>query len=90
MSAVARTIDFKTSWGNFVDDVGQRKGGWDWYATLTFRDPPMEDVLRGWTKVGMGYSKHACDGFLRLLGEDTLPPASNPVKLHSRKCYNCV
>jgi len=59
LNAEGRTIDFKTAWGNFVDDVGQRKGGWDWYATLTFRDPPMEDMARGWTRVGMGYSKRA-------------------------------
>jgi hypothetical protein len=69
LSALAGTSDLKTAWGNFIDDVGQRKGGWDWYATLTFRDPSEEDILGGWTKVGMGYSKRACDGFLRLLEE---------------------
>lgn len=69
MSSISRAIDFRTSWGNFVDDVGSRKSGWDWYATLTFRDPSSEEILRGWTKIGMGYSKRAGDAFLKLLGE---------------------
>lgn len=27
----------KQAWGDFVDKMGARKGGWDWYATLTYR-----------------------------------------------------
>jgi hypothetical protein len=69
MDGISQAIDLRTSWGNFVDDVGSRKGGWDWYATLTFRDPSPEEILRGWTKIGMGYSKRAGDAFLKLLGE---------------------
>ena len=69
MSSAVAAIKLKTSWGNFIDDVGSRKGGWDWYATLTFRDPSLEEQMRGWSKVGMGYSKRASDAFVRLLGD---------------------
>ena len=30
----------KQAWGDWVDEVGHRKGGWDWYATLTYRPVP--------------------------------------------------
>ena len=69
MSAEASAIDLRTVWGDFIDDVGKRKGGWDWYATLTFRDRTDEEVRSGWTKVGLGYSRRACDAFLRVLGD---------------------
>lgn len=62
-------LDTRKVWGDFVDDVGRRKGGWDWFATLTFRDRSEAEVARGWTKVGMGYSKRACDAFLRNVGD---------------------
>ena len=56
--------ELNQAWGQFVDEVGGRKGGWDWFATLTFRDRTEEEVKRGWTKVGWKYSERACDGFL--------------------------
>lgn len=59
----------KSAWGDFVDEVGARKGGWNWYATLTFRDRTPEEVASGWTKVGWGYSHRACDEFLGALGD---------------------
>lgn len=61
--------DIKTAWGNFVDEVGARKGGWDWFASLTFRDKPYDARAPGWNKVGWGYSTTACDRFLREVGE---------------------
>ena len=62
-------IDLRDAWGDFADAVGNRKGGWDWFATATFRDPSVEEQAKGWTKVGMGYSRRACDAFLSELGD---------------------
>ena len=59
----------KQAWGDFVDEVGDRKGGWDWYATLTFRDRSPEEQARGWTKAGWKYTETACDCFLAALGD---------------------
>ena len=60
----ATQADLKEAWGDFVDEVGQRKGGWDWFTTLTFRDRTPEEVKAGWTKVGWAYSEKACSKFL--------------------------
>ena len=59
----------KQAWGDFVDEVGDRKGGFDWYATLTFRDRSAADQARGWTKAGWGYTQKACNRFLGQLGD---------------------
>lgn len=59
----------KVAWGDWADKVGDRKGGWDWFATLTFRDRTPEEVKSGWTKVGWAYSSKACDAFLCHVGE---------------------
>lgn len=61
--------DLKQAWGEFVDQVGDRKGGWDWFSTLTFRDRTLAEQAQGWTKVGWSYSGKACDAFLREVGE---------------------
>jgi hypothetical protein len=55
----------KQAWGEFLTELGDRRGGWDWWVTLTFRDPPTDRV--GWTKIGWGYSGRAWDAFLREL-----------------------
>jgi len=52
------------AWGDWVDQVGARKGGWDWFASLTFRDRTSQEQAIGWTKVGWSYSKTACNQFL--------------------------
>ena len=59
-----RRQDLKQAWGDWVDQVGERKGGWDWFTTLTFRDRTEEEVAQGWTKVGWTYSERACNEFL--------------------------
>jgi hypothetical protein len=59
----------KTAWGDFVDQVVTRKGTWDWFATLTFRDKTPREAHTGWSKVGWGYSEKACNQFLRHVGE---------------------
>ena len=60
--------DLKVAWGDFVDQVGDRKGGWDWFATLTFRDRTPEQIHQGWSKVGWKYSENACNRFLSHVG----------------------
>lgn len=59
----------KQAWGEWADSVGDRRGGWDVFTTLTFRDRTPEEVAAGWTKVGWAYSKTACNAFLRHIGE---------------------
>ena len=55
------------AWGGFLTDLGDSiKGGWNWWATLTFRDPPLD--VPGWTKIGWKYSETARDRFTRELG----------------------
>ena len=60
--------DLKQVWGGFLTELGDRPGvgGWDWWATLTFRDPPYSPS--GWTKPGWGYTGRAWDRFINELG----------------------
>lgn len=58
--------ELKQAWGGFLTELGDKAGGWDWWATLTFRDPPYKAV--GWTKVGWNYTGKAWDTFTRELG----------------------
>lgn len=62
----------RQAWGDFVDEVGRRKGDWDWYATLTFRDRTPEEQARGWTKAGWKYTENACNAFLTHLTFETM------------------
>lgn len=65
------------AWGTFLTDLGDANGGWDWWATLTFRDPAESSTNPGWTKIGWQYSKRAFRSLvnelrdLRGLGEPT-------------------
>lgn len=56
----------KQAWGGFLTDLGDRAGGWDWWVTLTFREPP--EYRPGWTKIGWGYSGKAWGRFVTELG----------------------
>jgi hypothetical protein len=58
--------DLKTAWGGFLTELGDRAGGWDWWVTLTFREPPLGNPE--WTKIGWGYSGRAWSTFIRELG----------------------
>jgi hypothetical protein len=61
--------ELKQAWGVFLTELGDRAGGWDWWATLTFRDPPESaQNTSGWTKIGWKYSGKAFDTFVRELG----------------------
>ena len=57
--------ELKQAWGSFLSELGDKNGGWDWWATLTFRDPPERP---GWTRIGWKYSGKAWDDLMNELG----------------------
>jgi len=59
--------ELKQAWGEFLTDLGDRSGGWDWWATLTFRDRSESEIANGWTKVGWKYSQGAFARYMRHL-----------------------
>jgi hypothetical protein len=60
--------ELKQAWGGFLTELGDKAGGWDWWATLTFRDRTEKEIAQGWTKVGWQYSGKAWDTFTQELG----------------------
>jgi hypothetical protein len=50
-----------------MTELGDKSGGWDWWATLTFRDRSDDEMRRGWTKVGWKYTQNAWKGFMNHL-----------------------
>ena len=58
------------AFGDMVEEIGMRKGGFDWYTTLTYRDRTEEECRSGWTRVGGVYARRTADQFLRELGEE--------------------
>ena len=59
--------ELKQAWGTWLTELGDRNGGWDWWATLTFRDRTEQEISQGWTKVGWNYSQGALDRFMSFL-----------------------
>lgn len=55
--------EVKQAWGDWVKDLAP----WQWFATLTFRDPSEEEVRRGYTKRGYAYANKAYNQFLGML-----------------------
>lgn len=55
--------DLRQAWGEWLSGLAD----WDWYATLTFRDPPPSEIARGHDKIGWGYAKRAWDKFVASL-----------------------
>lgn len=53
--------ELKQAWGDWVSQLYP----WQWFVTLTFRDPTPEQVRQGWTKIGHAYAKTAYSNFLR-------------------------
>lgn len=60
--------ELKQAWGKFLTELGDKAGGWDWWATLTFRDRTEAEQALGWTKVGWQYSGKAWDKLVTELG----------------------
>jgi len=63
---VCQAPSLKEVWGTWLTELGDSVGGWDWWATLTFREPPEDRP--GWNKIGWGYSGRAWDRFIKELG----------------------
>jgi hypothetical protein len=57
----AEAKELLQAWGSWLTNLAP----WQWFVTLTFRDPPSND--RGWTKVGWKYAWNAHDEFLSRL-----------------------
>jgi len=57
----------RAAWGAFISSLAS----WDWFATLTFRDPRSEDQERGWTKVGTQYASRAYKAFIKAVQKET-------------------
>lgn len=70
----------KAAWGDFIDQVGKDLNGWDWFATLTFRDP---DNARypGWTKPGWKYAHRALRDLMDQLMTKRLAAINTPYSL---------
>jgi len=57
------------AWGDFLDQIGRDLLGWDWYCTLTFRDPDEKQRSKApnWTRPGWSYAHIALKQFTRTL-----------------------
>ncbi len=44
-------------WGDWIGDLAK----WDWFATMTFRDPSEDDQKAGWSRIGTGYASRALE-----------------------------
>jgi len=47
--------EVKQAWGNWLTEMAE----WEWFVTMTFRDPPHLPGRGTWTKPGWGYAKKA-------------------------------
>lgn len=54
--------ELKQAWGTWLSGLAD----WNWFATLTFRDPPADRP--GWTRVGWKYSGKAWNTFINQVG----------------------
>lgn len=60
------------AWGEMIEGIGNDLGGWDWFCTLTFRDPGelQRQQSPTWTKPGWGYAHKGHREFTKgLMGE---------------------
>jgi len=53
--------DVLTAWGDWLKDIG----GWQWFVTLTFRDP--QPHSGNWTKPGFAYAARAWEDFMQFV-----------------------
>ncbi|GAI60940.1 unnamed protein product, partial [marine sediment metagenome] len=42
-------------WGDWIGELAN----WDWFATMTFRNPSEIDQKAGWTRIGPGCARTA-------------------------------
>lgn len=65
--ACGSQAELKNTWGTFLSNLAT----WDWWTTLTFRDPSEQDKSRGWDKIGTGYAKRAWHTFINEIEKET-------------------
>jgi hypothetical protein len=67
------------AWGDFLQELGDEHGGWDWFVTLTFRDPDEQKrkTAPTWTKPGWHYAQSALNQFNKAIGKGK-PPSQKP------------
>lgn len=58
-----QALELKQAWGTWLTGLAD----WDWFLTLTFREPSPEEIRRGYTQRGWGYAKRAYNQFLGAL-----------------------
>lgn len=56
----AKAEALKQAWGSWLS----RLYPWQWFVTLTFRDPSEAEISRGYTKRGWKYAENAYNRFL--------------------------
>ena len=57
----------RDAWGAWISGLAS----WDWFATLTFRDPRSNEQERGWTKIGTQYASRAFKAFVKAVQKET-------------------
>ena len=75
----------KQSWGDWLSELGDRVGGWDWWVSLTFRDIEGQGA---WTRPGWSYTGKAWRLWLTELEQrvfeqtplDSLKPSPNRIE----------
>ena len=71
--------ELNTAWGDFLEGLGDEVEGWDWFCTMTLRDPDelKRAVSPTWTKPGWQYAHSALTNFTKGLGKGK-PPDQKP------------
>lgn len=71
--------EIRDAWGAFLEELGDEVSGWDWFVTMSFRDPDELKRARSptWTKPGWKYAQTALTRFTKSLGKGK-PPEEKP------------
>lgn len=67
MLLTEKQVEFRTLWGAWIEEVGDRRGGWDWFVTHTFRDRTYAEQAVGWTRVGVEYCEREVHHWLTVV-----------------------
>ncbi|MBA7711983.1 hypothetical protein ES703_120951 [subsurface metagenome] len=63
---ISQALVLRDAWGNWLTELGDGAGGWDWWVSLTFRD--QHDGMTGhWNKAGWAFTGSAWCWWLRVL-----------------------
>lgn len=54
---VSQGAELRQAWGDWLTELGDSAGGWEWFVTMTFREPGPNQ--RGWTRPGWATAKRA-------------------------------